>query len=235
MGKVLIYSVVTNNYDKVRTSKLFEGFDYWLFTDDPDFKVEGWVTKVVPKSANPIKQQRQIKINSCIHTKGYDVSIYIDGNMELIKNPEELLANHFVGGLLTTAHPKRSTLLAEGLEVIRKKKDLEENVKLTMEFARQVDFKDDLGLFETGVMIRDKSKGVEILEQKWSELLTTYSHRDQLILPIAVHLTGVKVHTIPRTTTFKYVKFNRGHQVSLKFRKGEQGWFSKLISIFKKQ
>lgn len=232
MSKVLIYTIVTNNYDKVRTSKLFEGFDYWLFTDDPDFKVEGWVTKVVPKSANPIKQQRQIKINSHIYTQGYDISIYIDGNMELIKNPRELLANHFLGGILTSAHPKRSTLLAEGLEVIRKKKDLEENVKLTMEFATQVGFKDDLGLFETGVMVRDKSKEVQALEQKWSELLTTYSHRDQLILPIAVHLTGVKVHTIPRTTTFKYVKFNRGHRVSLKFSKNEQGWFSKLISKF---
>ncbi|RAI84173.1 DUF616 domain-containing protein [Algoriphagus yeomjeoni] len=234
MNPILIYTIVTNNYDKVRPARIFPGFDYWLFTDDPHFKVDGWETKVVPKSPNPIKQQRQIKINSCVYTKGYDISIYIDGNMEIIRDPADLLKNHFHGGLLTTVHPKRATLWAEGMEVIRKKKDLEENVNSTLEFAKLNGFKDDLGLFETGVMVRDKSKDVEKLEQKWSELLKDYSHRDQLILPIALHLTGVSIHSIPRKITFSYVKFNRGHRVSLKFRKSGQGWFSSLISRLKR-
>jgi hypothetical protein len=234
MNQILIYTIVTNNYDKMRPARIFPGFDYWLFTDDPDFKVDGWEIKVVPKSPNPIKQQRQIKINSCVYTKGYDISIYIDGNMEIIRDPADLLKNYYHGGLMTTIHPKRSTLLAEGMEVIRKKKDLEENVNSTLEFAKQKGFMDNLGLFETGVMVRDKSKDVEQLEQKWSELLKDYSHRDQLLLPIALHLTGVAIHSIPRKITFAYVKFNRGHRVSLKFRKNGQGWFSSLISRLKR-
>ncbi|MEB2776893.1 hypothetical protein SYJ56_16340 [Algoriphagus sp. D3-2-R+10] len=234
MPKTLIYSIVTNNYDHVKPAPKYSGFDFWLFTDQENLEVEGWKIKLIPKSDNPIKQQRQIKINSCKYTPDYDLTIYIDGNMELIRNPNDLLKKHYSGGFLTTCHPKRSTLLAEGMEIVRKRKDLEQNVLATLEFAKHVGFKDDLGLYETGVLIRDKSKDVERLELKWSELLEEYSHRDQLTLPIALHLTGVEISSIPRSITFHYVKMNRGHRISLKFKNNQESWLSKIISKFTK-
>lgn len=233
MPKTLIYTIVTNNYDHVKPASKYPDFDFWLFTDQEDMEVEGWKIIQLPKSTNPIKQQRQIKINSCKYTPTYDLTIYIDGNMELIRNPSDLLKKHYSGGFMTTRHPKRSTLWAEGMTIIRKRKDMEVNVNSTLEFAKEVGFRDDLGLYETGVLIRDKSKDVERLEQKWSELLEEYSHRDQLTLPIALHLTGVEITSIPRSITFHYVKMNRGHRISLKFNNNQESWLSKMISRFK--
>ncbi|MEB2782747.1 DUF616 domain-containing protein [Algoriphagus sp. C2-6-M1] len=235
MPNSLIYSIVTNNYDHVKPAPKYPGFDFWLFTDQEGLEVEGWEVFQISKSTNPIKQQRLIKINSCKYTPSYELTIYIDGNMELIRNPIDLLKKHYSGGFMTTCHPKRSTLVAEGMEIVRKKKDLEQNVAATLEFARQVGFADDMGLYETGVLIRDKSKGVAILEKKWSELLEEYSHRDQLTLPIALHLTGEEITSIPRSITFHYVKMNRGHRISLKFNSGKKGWLSKMIFKFKKR
>lgn len=236
MNRKLIYSIVTNNYDAVKPAKVYPGFDYWLFSDDEDLQVPGWETKPLPKSGDPIRQQRMVKINSCKYAVGYDVSIYVDGNIELIKNPAELLDQHFSGGVLTSVHPKRTTIIEEADEVLRKKKDLPKKVNKTLEYAEQVGFDPEIGLFETMVMVRDQSDRVKLLERKWSEILENYSHRDQLSLPIASFLTGVKVEAIPRATTFNYMKRNRGHNFSLKFKKNGKRHvtkFSKVVKQFK--
>lgn len=228
MKEILIYTIVTNSYDSVKPVKNYPGFRYWLFSDNESLAIPGWETIPLPKSENHIKQQRLVKINSCIYTPGFETTIYMDGNMELINNPGEFLEKYFTGGFLTTQHPKRASIREEGIEILRRRKDLPENVERTLAFAAEVGYKDDLGLFETMVLVRDKSKEVVALEEKWGSLLEIYSHRDQLSLPIASFLTGVKVNVIPRITTFSYIKRNRGHRISLKFGTKKSGVFSIL-------
>ncbi|TFV92176.1 hypothetical protein E4S40_16690 [Algoriphagus kandeliae] len=223
MAKSLIYSVVTNNYDNIKPVKPIEGFDFWLFTDQEDMKVEGWETKLIPKSDDPIKQQRTYKIKSCEFTAPYDLTIYMDGNMEIIQSPKEFLDKYYRGGFLTCKHPKRSSLNEEAKEIVKRKKDFPENVERALGYAKEVGYKDDLGLFENMVLVRDKSPAVKALEDKWAEILSKYSHRDQLSLPIASFLTKVPVHTLLREDLFKYIKRNRGHHISLKFRNKGKG------------
>ena len=57
-NKYLIYTVCTNNYDKIPKPKIYQGFDYWLFTDDPHLHVQGYETKVIKRQGDPIKLQR---------------------------------------------------------------------------------------------------------------------------------------------------------------------------------
>jgi len=217
MKEILIYTIVTNNYDAVKPIKKYPGFRYWLFSDNEFLQISGWELKLLPKTDNPIKQQRLVKIHSFIYTPDFEITIYLDGNMELIQDPGEFLVKYFSGGFLVTRHPKRSTIFEEGKEILRKQKDLPKNVENILSYSSEIGYKDDLGLFETMVLVRDKSMEVAILEEKWAEILESYSHRDQLSLPIASFLTGVKVNVIPRTTTFSYIKRNRGHKISLKF------------------
>jgi hypothetical protein len=217
MNKKLIYTVITNSYDKIRPVRIYPGFDYWLFTDNPNIDPKGWELKLIEKDSNPLVQQRLIKINSHEFTKGYDLTIYFDGNFEIIKDPNELLTSHFSGGFLTSRHPKRGGVVEEGKEILRKRKDTIERVQTIFSFSEKVGYKDDLGLYETGFIARDKSQEVIRLEKKWSEILKSTSHRDQLSLPLASFVSGVQVNTIPREVTFRYLKFNRGHNFSLKF------------------
>ncbi|MDN3670800.1 DUF616 domain-containing protein [Echinicola jeungdonensis] len=219
MNNKLIYSIVTNNYDTVKPAIKHPDFDFWLFTDNEDLKVPGWETKPLPKAENPIRQQRGIKINSCLHTADYKVTIYMDANIEIIKDPAEFLAKHYKGGFLTTKHPKRFSVQEESEEILRKNKDLPSSISKTLGYAEEIGFKDEQGLFETMIIVRDKSTEVAKLEKQWSHILENYSHRDQLSLPIASFLTGVKIDVIPRTETFKYMKRTRGHNISWKFRK----------------
>lgn len=217
MTKKLIYSVVTNQYDSIKPIGEKYGFDFWLFTDQENLEVAGWEIKLLPKSDNPIKQQRLIKINSIENTPEYDLTLYMDGNMEIIENPQLFLDRFYTGGFLTCMHPKRSTIKEEGKEILRKKKDLPENVEKALSFALELGYQDDLGLFETMVVVRDKSPEVAKLEKKWTEIFNRNSHRDQLSLPLASFLSQVKIHAVSRIWLFKYIKRNRGHNVSLKF------------------
>lgn len=219
MNKKLIYSVVTNSYDKVKPVKVFPGFDYWLFSDNKDLNVPGWKLILIDKKPNPVLQQRLIKINSFLNTPGYDLTIYFDGNFELIGDPNKFLNTYYSGGFLTTKHPKRNGIFEEAKEILRKRKDTAEKLELALNYSKNVGYGDDLGLFETGFMVRDKSPETEMVERKWAEILEQTSHRDQLSLPIASFLTKVKISTIPRSVTYQYVKFHRGHNFSLKFKK----------------
>jgi hypothetical protein len=206
-NKYLIYTIVTNNYDKVPKPKIYQGFDYWLFTDDPYLEVQGYETKVLPKSSNPIKQQRQVKILSHEYTKGYSLSIYHDANIELTNNPLQLISQFFKGGMLTTTHAQRSTIKEEAKRIVELNKDTQQSVDFTMQGLS--DYPDNLGLWETGIMIRDKS--VAELERVWFELLNQYSHRDQLTLPYAAWKTGIHPAGLRRVLMYSFFKLNRGH------------------------
>lgn len=221
MNRKLIYSAITNQYDHIRPVKRVPGFDFWLYTDQEDLKVEGWEIKPVQKSEHPILLQREIKLNSHLYTGDYDLSIYMDGNMEIVQDPQMFLEKFYNGGFMSCTHPKRHSLAEEAVEVLRKRKDSPENVEKALGFAKSVGYQDDLGLFENMVLIRDKSEEVKQLEEKWFEIYSQNSVRDQLSLPVASFMTGVEVHTVPREELFKYIKRHRGHNVSVKFKVGD--------------
>lgn len=241
MTKKLIYSVVTNRYDDVKPVANYPDFDFWLFTDQHNLEVDGWEIKTIPRSEDPIRQQRLIKINSCKFTDSYGLTIYIDGNMEIIQDPQLFLDKYFRGGFLTCIHPKRKSLKEEASEIIRKKKDLHYKVTKTLAYAKDLGYPDNLGLFESMVIVRDKSKEVEVIEEKWAEILSKNSHRDQLSLPLASFLSGVRIQGMPRDELFKFIKRNRGHNVSLKFLQGrptsrqKEGMFRTLIEWVKER
>lgn len=207
MNKKLIYTVCTNGYDQVKPAKVYQGFDYWLFTDDPYLQVRGWETKVIPKSKDPIKQQREIKIRSCEYTKGYSLTIYHDANIELTNNPNQLISQFFKGGILTTIHHSRRSVVEEAKRIIELNKDTEESCTRTLNAISE--YPDNLGLWETGIMVRDKS--IRELEDTWWGMLKDYSHRDQLTLPYASWKTGISIGGIRRPMMYSFFKINRGH------------------------
>jgi hypothetical protein len=210
-NKKLIYTVLTNGYDVLKKANVYSGFDYWCFTDDKTLKVQGWEMKYIEREINPIKQQRRIKILSHEYTKGYDLTIYHDSNIELISSPNDLINHYYKGGLMKSIHQSRKNIEDEAKKVIQIEKDTEINCKRTLDYAKEINFKDDLGLWESGIMIRDKSKEVQELETVWNELVQEYSHRDQLTIPIACHITGFRIQGIKRAVMYSYFKLNSGH------------------------
>lgn len=215
MVKRLIYTVCTNNYDKVDPPRILKGFDYWLFTDNPDLKVNGYQIKLVQPESDPIKLQRKIKILSHLYTKGYDITIYHDANISIRSNPLSI----FKGGIMASKHHSRNNILDEAKQIIKLGKDTEESCNRTLEFAKKIGYEDNLGLWETGILVRDKSKEVIEIEQHWFNILSKHSHRDQLSLPISCYLSNCKIYGVPRQYMYHFFTLPKAHLPKLLIKK----------------
>ena len=95
--KIIIYSCLIGNYDKVATFKRQKGYDYILFTDQ---KIENtnWTLYPIPKEVlklkvSKVKKQRYMKIHPHKFFKNYDLSVYIDANYIIKGDMDDFLEN----------------------------------------------------------------------------------------------------------------------------------------------
>lgn len=200
-NKYLIYTVCTNDYDQVKPPKVYSGFDYWLFTDNPALQVRGWKSILIEKSEG-CKRQREIKIRSCEYTKGYSITIYHDANIELTNNPLQLVRQIFKGGMLTCTHHSRINVLQEADKIVELGKDTRDSCERTLEAVKDCPI--NFGLWATGIIVRDKS--VKELEETWWDMVKNYSHRDQLTLPYASWKTKTDVVGLRKALLYSFFK-----------------------------
>lgn len=200
-NKCLIYTVCTNDYDQIKPPKIYQGFDYWIFTDNPSLKVRGYETKIIEKSEG-CKKQREIKIRSWLYTNGYPITIYHDANIELTMNPLQLVRQLFKGGMLTCIHHARTNVFQEADKIVELGKDTRESCDLTLSAVSECP--PAFGLWATGIIVRDKS--VKQLEEVWWEMVEKYSHRDQLTLPFASWKTGIPVGGLRKQMLYSFFK-----------------------------
>ena len=205
-AKKLIYSVCTDDYDEVRPAKKFKGWDYILYTDNPNIKAVGWQINLIPKTVNPCKQQRSIKILSH-KIEGYDIKVYIDSNFEVVNNPDILIERYMKGNIMVSFHRDRKKITQEAKRIIELRKDSPEIVMPFVNRMFQIyEMPDDFGLWENGLIIRKSDPELEEFENLWWNLLVLGSHRDQLSMPFASFNTGVKIQGIDWRIMYSYFK-----------------------------
>lgn len=202
--KKLVYTVITGDYDTLIPPVKSSGWDYVCFTDNPNIPANGWDLQLVPKTSNPCKQQRQLKIRA--NQLPYDLTVYFDANFHIYRPIDLLLKRHYKSGLLTCKHDSRTLLSEESFQIVRLKKDTQESVRNHMEMLNRQNIPDECGMFSTGFLVRQRSEQITLLETIWSELLDKGSHRDQLSLGPAAHLTSTNIQTITRTELRRYAR-----------------------------
>jgi hypothetical protein len=199
----LLYTVITGNYDEPNPKPNFKDWDYLLITDNPDIDSKGWPIKLIEPSENSVKLQRYWKINS--HLLGYDLTCYIDGNMNLKADPIAIFTKYGQSGFVFVQHPERKCFLYEGEKVIELKKDSLSSVRNQVGEYVKDGMPYNMGMMSTGMMLRtDKFQD---FESTWWNEVEKYSHRDQLSVMYAIWKTGLKPNTVPWATFTAYVNF----------------------------
>lgn len=202
--KNLVYTVITGDYDTLIRPVKSSGWDYVCFTDNPKIRANGWDLQRIPKTSNPCKQQRQIKIRA--HELPYDLTVYFDANFHLYRPIDLLLKRHYKSGFLTCKHDSRTLLSEEAFQIVRLKKDTHSSVTNHMEMLNRQNIPNECGMFAAGFLVRQRSEQITLLETIWSEMLDKVSHRDQLSLGPAAHLTSTKIQTIKRAELRTYAR-----------------------------
>lgn len=187
-NKKVVYSCITNGYDNLIEPKCVTlDFDYILFTDDKNLKSKIWEIRPLPKECENLpknKKQRIIKLLPHKFLKDYDLSIWVDGNIEITGNMNEFVyknANDASCSVFIPKHPKRDCIYDEEKAVLSMKKDSSKITNPQIEGYKKEGFPKHFGLIQSGIMIRrHNNEDCKKLMECWFKEVKEKSHRDQL-------------------------------------------------------
>lgn len=201
--KIAIYTCITNGYDMLK-EPLFNSpnIDYYVFTDtNIEKKSKNWniinTNNLKNKELNElddIQKNRFIKMHPHIFLKGYDYSLYVDGNVTIISDITPLITSISKDvGISLHRHIYRNCLYDEAkvLKILGKgnKKKINKQIK---QYNKE-GFPKKYGLLEATIILADlkNPKSKLILDSWWEEFVGSKSYRDQLSLPYILWRHGI--------------------------------------------
>ena len=190
-NKKVVYTVITGGYDKLIEVKKEEGFDYICFTDNKNLTSNSWDVRELPEEVknsdlDGVRKQRKIKVMPHLYLPDYELSVYIDGNVEITGDLSNFVAKKCgskSGYLFMKKHPDRDCIYEEAEACIKYKKGDADVFKKQIQAYKEEGFPEHYGLTETNVLVRyhNNKNCVKLMEAWWHEI-ETKSHRDQLSL-----------------------------------------------------
>ena len=180
--KKAIYTCITNGYDTLDEHPFIcEGFDYICFTDNQSLKSNVWQIRQMPKETQNIpshKKQRFVKINPHIVLPEYDLSVWVDGNIHIQGDVNELLSNE---SIIIPQHPERECIYDEMEACYRIGKDTMDNMLPQITRYKNENFPSKYGMVQSNIIIRKhNTEECKRLMNLWWKELSNGSHRDQL-------------------------------------------------------
>ena len=207
-NKRVIYTCITGNYEAlVPLTNRQSDFDYVCFTDNSGLTSDFWELRPVPQELlklSCVKQQRIIKICPHRYLPDYDESIWIDGAVDVLSDPNKFIEKFCSDSnksVFIRKHPSRNCIYTEGLTCIKLRKDKAVIVNPQLDKYRKENFPRNFGLAETNIIYRKhKNPYCVKLMDLWAIELLNGSHRDQLSFNYALWKTG--------SDGFKYLETN---------------------------
>lgn len=217
--RVVVYTCITGGYDNlIKPTVVTPGVDYVCFTDNKNLKSNIWQIRPIPEELlnySCVKQQRGVKILPHRYLPEYDISIWVDANVDTKGNLNDYLKTlDFVQySVFIPEHPARKCIYKEKEECVKIRKIKGADVALAekqMKRYKDAGYPQNNGLVQSNIVIRmhNTEYSKKIMELWWNEL-KDYSHRDQLSFNYALWKVG-KEHfkALPKTTcnskTFKW-------------------------------
>lgn len=219
--KICVYTCITGNYDNIKEidKKNFkEDIDFICYTNNKKMKSNTWrVIYIEDKTLTNVQLARKIKILGTEELKKYDVTLWMDGDIEWNTSITKFI-NKFVDlnkyDLIGFKHSDRNTIFEEIIACLELGKTSFDNAKKVYEYYKNNDFKDDRGLIESTLLFRDfKNKKIQVAMKKWFDFILKLSHRDQLSFNYVEYLTDLNVNLLNikiwNNDYFRYYKHSK--------------------------
>jgi len=212
-NKIVVYTAIVNNYDTLKEPReVSPNCDYICFTDNLKLKSKVWQIRPLPESELDFTRQcREVKLRPHRYFPDYDYSIYIDGNVEIVGDMEELLDKYLIlkGAVFTTLeHQARCCVYDEARACIEKGKDDEEIINKQVAEYKKLGFPEKYGLFETPVLIRKHNDPnvIQVMEEWWQEV-SHKSKRDQLSLDFVLWKNKLRRQTFGKINESSFLTY----------------------------
>ncbi len=184
-NKLAVYTALFGDYDNlIDPVEKFEGCDFICFTDQKGLKSDVWEIRYVERcDLSPSIMNRKYKILVHNYLNEYNSSLYVDSNIKILKNPLFLSRKYLNKyDIVIPKHFKRECIYEEAKELAKLNKVDKLLLKKQINFYKKEGFPKKYGLGENNVIFRNHTEKVIFLMEKWWEMLTNYTQRDQLSL-----------------------------------------------------
>ena len=188
--KVVIYTCISGNYDSLKeVVRKEKNIDYICFTDQ-DIKSESWEIRPIPKYLeffDNTKRARCIKILPHIFLDEYDISIWVDGNIQVLCDTNIFLSKNMNEVFCIPKHPDRICVYEEANAVKKMKKDSSIIVDAQVDKYRDLGYPADFGMVQSNIIIRQhKDKDCIKIGEGWWNEVSKNSKRDQLAFNFSI-------------------------------------------------
>lgn len=208
--RVALYTAVYGRSDWVKPApKTSWPMDCWFYTDSTEVAAEaasaGWQPKVVdhgiatlkgdPRITAPMLAHKWWKTHPELACPGADVSLWIDGSMEVNVDDyvDRCLAALGADDWACVPHPARSCVYPEAEYSATLTWRYDGPSILAQSRFYQAFHPPDWGLIATGANVRRHTPEVIELSHQWWDECLTWSHQDQLSLPVLLRLAEKRV------------------------------------------
>lgn len=185
-GKIVVYTAMSSDYDIFRElSVMEEGVDYIYFTDS-NIQSNTWQIRPFPeflKELDKTRKCRCLKVLPHIFLPEYEISVWVDANIEIMGNIREFVSTQLMEGseLATAYHPDRTCIYSEAEMVKKLGKDDPNEVDRQIDAYKKEKFPSEQGLVQTQIIVREHlTEGCKKFCKEWWEEILNRTKRDQL-------------------------------------------------------
>ena len=218
-NKTVVFTCITGNYDQLlKLDYINPSYDYICYTDNMSMQSNGWLLRKIPenlKNLSNSKINRYIKWHPHEFFPDYDLSIYIDGCINILSDFTEIIERYPSDfDILVPKHSLTTCIYQEARNVLRCKKDVKENFEKQLQMMRDEGFPANYGMTQNNILIRHhNNKNMIDVENIMWNVIKNGSHRDQLVYKYAVWKNrNLKEYILDKNTcNSKYFSWKATH------------------------
>ena len=189
-ANTVVYTAIYGGYDTLIDPRdPANDVDYVCFTDDESLESDVWDIRHpdINTDLPPNLRNRLLKILPHEYLQEYDYSVYIDGNVGIIKSLSPLIDRYRDEMFAAPAHSNRDCVYEEAKECIRLEKGEISSIRRQIDAYEKAGLPRYTGLTANRLLLRQHNDpAVRHLMTEWWMQLEKYSSRDQLSLPFVL-------------------------------------------------
>lgn len=194
--KIAIITSYTKGYDTLKPPEVInEDYDYIVYTDDDQANGYGIFDirpLPMPELDGP-RAIRYVKTHPHIFAKDYEVAIWVDTSIMIVKDLSPLVNSFIESGMAigSTVHPERNSIYEEYIACLNLLKGDSDEIKKQIDYYRSEGYKSD-ELSENGIlMFLPNDKRTAVAMDEWWNQIMKFSTRDQLSFNYSLSIHGV--------------------------------------------
>ena len=222
-NKICVYTCITGDYDELKDIKYVDkDYDYICFTNNKKIKSNFWkIIYIENDGFDNLTLARKTKIIGNEYLKKYDLTIWLDGAIEVLKPISKFLSDCCdleKYDMIGFKHQERDCIYDEMNACIILGKETVKNVTKLEKFLLKEKYPKHNGLIESTILVRKNNREVNKLMNKWFEMVLNYSRRDQLSFNYCLYKNKIKINFLDMFVfDNKYFKHDY-HKTSKKFK-----------------